>query len=103
MFRIHPARLHQSVTVHVARTLTACVLLLASVAALCSPSVVAAQDSSSSTYIVVPGDTLGAIATRLGVPLEALIAANVWPRPIRAVYIWDALLTAAALPAGGQR
>ncbi len=76
MFRIHPARLHQSVTVHVARTLTACVLLLASVAALCSPSVVAAQDSSSSTYIVVPGDTLGAIATRLGVSLEALIAAN---------------------------
>jgi len=32
---------------------------------------------------------------------KALVAANVWPRPIRAVYIWDALL-AAALPAAPQ-
>jgi len=51
-------------------------LLLASIATLSSPRSAVAQDSSSSTYSVVPGDTLGAIAARLGVPLEALIAAN---------------------------
>lgn len=41
-----------------------------------------AQDEAGA-YTVVPGDTLGAIATQLGVPLDALIAANAIDDPNR--------------------
>lgn len=41
-----------------------------------------AQDAAGG-YTVAPGDTLGAIAARLGVPLDALIAANAIEDPNR--------------------
>lgn len=52
-------------------------LAVALLAALGLPGATRAQSGDSgATYTIVPGDTLGAIAARLNVPLDALIAAN---------------------------
>ncbi|MCB0151219.1 MAG: LysM peptidoglycan-binding domain-containing protein, partial [Caldilineaceae bacterium] len=57
--------------------MVALALFLALIGTLAAPRMADAQDGSDgSTYTVAPGDTLGAIATRYSVPLDALIAAN---------------------------
>lgn len=75
MIRINPSRPQISATTPLARALVSAALIAASILAPGVPQVADAQDGGA-TYTVVPGDTLGAIATRLGVPLDALVAAN---------------------------
>ena len=51
-------------------------LLLWGVICCVAPVPAYAQEAAPGVYTVAPGDTLGAIASRFGVPLDALIAAN---------------------------
>jgi murein DD-endopeptidase MepM/ murein hydrolase activator NlpD len=52
------------------------VLALAAVVLGSAPRSAHAQEPVPGVYTVAPGDTLGAIASRFGVPLDVLIAAN---------------------------
>lgn len=77
-----------------------CILLLMLALAFAPGALpVVAQDSG--VYVVAPGDTLGAIATRFGISLDALVAANGIADPNRLVVGQQLLIPGAAgdLPA----